>query len=224
MNTMLLGVDDVLRARSWAVEGGRAARRLVHLGFLLAAFGILYGAVMGSFGGVFGERFWQVVYSAVKVPILLTGTFLLSLPSFFVINTLFGLRSDFAYATRALVATQAGLTIILACLAPFTILWYVSCANYSGAILFNALMFGAASFAAQRLLRRFYQPLIDRNPRHRSMLRIWLVIYAFVGTQMGWVLRPFIGSPDMPTRFLRQDVWGNAYVKIAQILWRFLSG
>ena len=27
------------------------------------------------------------------------------------------------------------------------------------------------------------------------MLRTWLVIYVFVGIQMGWVLRPFVGSP-----------------------------
>ena len=27
------------------------------------------------------------------------------------------------------------------------------------------------------------------------MLRTWLVIYVFVGIQMGWVLRPFIGDP-----------------------------
>ena len=27
------------------------------------------------------------------------------------------------------------------------------------------------------------------------MLRTWIVIYVFVGIQMGWVPRPFIGDP-----------------------------
>ena len=35
----------------------------------------------------------------------------IGLPSFFVLNTLFGLRRDFGQAVRALMATQAGLAI-----------------------------------------------------------------------------------------------------------------
>jgi hypothetical protein len=190
----------------------------MHLALLIVVFGISYGAVMGSFAGVFGERFLQVVYSALKVPFLLMATFALSLPSFFVINTLFGLRSDFAYVVRALVATQAGLTIILASLAPFTILWYVSFTNYRAAILFNAFIFGAASISAQWLSWRLYRPLIARNPKHRLMLVGWLIIYAFVGIQMGWVLRPFIGDPNSPTQFFREGAWGNAYIQLADII------
>jgi hypothetical protein len=224
MRTMLYQADSLLRAGPWAVESGYTSKKLAQLGTMVAAFGITYGAVMGSFGGVIGERFLQVVYSAVKVPLLLLGTFMLSLPSFFVVNTLFGLRSDFSHSLRALLATQAGLTIILSSFAPFTILWYVSSSNYRGAILFNTLMFGCASFTAQWLLRRFYEPLIRRNRRHRLLLRTWLVIYAFVGIQMAWVLRPFIGYPDAPTQFFRQDAWGNAYVRLANILWTFLGG
>ncbi|MCD6393095.1 MAG: hypothetical protein J7M40_06265 [Planctomycetes bacterium] len=221
---ILLRANDVLRATPWAVREGRTAGRLMHLGVLVVVFGVLYGAVMGSFAGVFGERFLQVVYSAVKVPFLLTATFALSLPSFFVINTLLGLRSDFTYAVRALVATQAGLTIILASLAPFTVLWYASFGDYRAAILFNAVMFGTASISAQWLLRRFYEPLIRRNRKHRLMLRGWLVIYAFVGIQMGWVLRPFIGNPDSPTQFFRQEAWGNAYVQLAQTIVGLFGG
>ena len=199
-------------------------RKLAQLGSLIVVFGVAYGAVMGSFGGVLGERFWQVVFSAVKVPLLLPATFALSLPSFFVVNTLFGLRSDFLHSIRALLATQAGLTVVLASLAPFTILWYASSSNYRGAIVFNTLMFGSASLTAQWLLRRFYEPLIRRDRRHRTLLRAWLVIYTFVGIQMGWVLRPFIGSPDLAPQFFRQDAWGNAYVKLANIIWAFISG
>jgi hypothetical protein len=221
---MLLYAQNVLRAKPWVVQEGRPAKKLAQLGLMVAVFGITYGAVMGSFGGVLGERFWQVVFSAVKVPLLLLGTFALSLPSFFVVNTLFGLRSDFSQSLRALLATQAGLTIILASFAPFTVVWYASSSNYQGAILFNTLMFGCASLSAQWLLRRFYEPLIRRNPRHRILLRAWLVIYAFVGIQMAWVLRPFIGYPDAPTQFFRQDAWGNAYVRLANILWTFFGG
>ena len=191
---------------------------------LLVAFGVFYGAVMGSFGGVGGGKVLQPLYSGLKVPLLLVVAFALSLPSFFVLNTLLGVRDDFPHVLRALAATQAALTVVLASLAPLTAFWYASSADYQQALAFNALMFAVASVAAQFLLRRWYRPLVLRNPRHRVLLRAWLLIYAFVGIQMGWVLRPFIGNPALPVRFFREGAWGNAYVEVLRIVWRQLSG
>jgi hypothetical protein len=179
-----------------------------------------YGAVMGSFGG----RGLQAVYSAVKVPLLLAATVGLSLPSFFILNTLRGLRADFPSAVRAVVASQAGVTVVLVSLAPVTAFWYTSTTGYQAAILFNGLMFGVASVAAQAPLHRAYRPLVARDPRHRALVRVWLVLYAFVGVQMGWVLRPFIGDPAGPVQFFRPGAWDNAYVIVARMVWEQLSG
>ena len=181
---------------------------------VVLACGLAYGAVMGAFDG----RAGQMAFSALKVPLLLLATLALSLPSYFVLNTLLGLRSDFADAWRGVVASQAGLTIILVSLAPITAFWYASTPNYRSAILFNALMFAFASAGAQAMLRRSYRPLIARDPRHRWLLRAWIVLYAFVGIQMGWNLRPFIGDPGQPTRFFREGAWENAYVAIAGMI------
>lgn len=181
----------------------------------IVLFGVAYGALMGLF---YGEeqypRLWQAAYSAAKVPLLLVLTFVLALPSYYVINTLVGVGADFGDAVRALLATQAGLTVVLAALGPFTVLFYASTTNYDAAILFNAAMFAVASLAGQRMLVRFYAPLIRRDARHRKLVRFWIVLYAFVGIQMGWVLRPFIGHPDTETTFFRQGAWGNAYVEV----------
>ena len=181
--------------------------------------GLTYGGVMGMFGG----RVGQVAYSAIKVPLLLVATLMLSLPSYFVLNTLLGLRADFAAAWRAVVASQAGLTIILVSLAPITAFWYASSSNYRMAILFNTLMFGVASVGAQGILRRGYGPLIARDPKHRRLLGVWIFLYAFVGIQMGWNLRPFVGSPNEPVRFFREGAWENAYVVVARILWEAVA-
>ena len=160
--------------------------------------------------------------SALKVPLLLSATTALSVPSLFVLHSLLGLRDDFGRALRSLMAAQAALTVTLAGLSPLTILWYASVADYRSAILFNALIFAAATFGAQLLLRRLYRPLIARDPRHRHLLRAWLVVFAFVGIQMGWILRPFIGSPDRPVELLRDDTWGNAYEFLALLIWEKL--
>jgi hypothetical protein len=218
--------DGVLRGQISSGERQKLFRLPVAGSLTLAVvvFGMFYGGVMGAYGGIAGPRVLQVVYSAVKVPFLLTTTFLLSLPSFVVINTLLGLRGDLARVVRALMAMQAGLTIVLASLAPYTALWYFSSNAHEPAILFNGLMFAVASFSAQWMLRREYTPLIRSNPRHRWMLRTWLVIYVFVGIQMGWVLRPFIGAPDMPVQFFREGSWSNAYEVVILMIWRSITG
>ena len=151
---------------------------------------------------------------------MLGVTFAVALPGFFVVNTLAGVRDDFAAVLRAMLAAQAGLTAVLAALAalaPLTLFAYAAVARYESAILFNALCFAAASLAGQALLARFYRPLEKRNPVHRTLRRLWLVLYGFVGVQMGWTLRPFIGRPGSPQQFFRDGAWGNAYVELADI-------
>ena len=200
-------LDDVLRARAASYPWG-----------LLVVCGLVYGAVMGAYGA----RPLQAVYSGLKVPLLLLATMALSMPSYFVANTLMGLRSDFAAVVRAIVAAQAVLTIVLAALAPLTVFWYASSTDYHAAILFNAVMFAVASLASQMVLVRAYRPLIARSPMHRRLLGTWFVIYAFVGIQMGWSLRPFVGAPGIPVRFFRAEWGDNAYVFVARLIWETL--
>ncbi|MEO0514820.1 MAG: hypothetical protein AAF086_05940 [Planctomycetota bacterium] len=207
--------DAVLRGHAWP-------RSRWALLALVLGFGGMYGLVLGSYGGVSPERWWQMGYSAAKVPMLLLLTFGLGLPSFFVVHGLLGLSRDFPEAVAALLKTQAAVTVVLASLGPVTAVWYLGAADrdagYASAKLFNALMFGVASVAGQVVLRRAYRPLIARDARHRWLLGLWLGIYAFVGVQMAWLLRPFIGDPSLPTRFFRPDAWGNAY----EALWSAL--
>ena len=197
--------DDLLRAGTFNPHRTTLTLRIPLLLGLIILFGFAYGAAMGTYAEGTPPRAWQMLFSGIKVPLLLLATFALSLPSFFVLNSLLGLRADFAYAVRALLATQAGLTMVLASMAPFTLLWYLSVKNYDSAVLFNTFIFGFASVTGHFFCRRIYRPLITRDRRHRILLRLWLIIYAFIGIQMGWLLRPFIGSPDVPTHFLRPD-------------------
>jgi len=37
----------------------------------------------------------------------------------------------------------------------------------------------------------------------RATFQVWVVIYALVGAQMGWILRPFIGAPGLPFEWFR---------------------
>jgi hypothetical protein len=218
MHTFLQAIDDFLRGRAAFAPEAPLAGRLRWLVVLVITCGPFYGAVMGTFSGLAPGRFHQLLYSGLKVPLLLLATFLLCLPSFFVINTIAGLREDFGRVLRAVIGTQSCVTVVLASLAPVTAVWYLSSADYKLALLFNALMFGVASMAAQVVIRRYYGPLIRRSRRHRQLLRVWFLLYVFVGIQMAWVLRPFIGDPGLPVAFFRSEAWGNAYVVVARLV------
>jgi lysylphosphatidylglycerol synthetase-like protein (DUF2156 family) len=219
MLAYLATADDVLRRRLATPHSARPLRLSRLLGCLLF-FALLYGATMGTFRGIAGQPQWllQIVYSAVKVPLLLLVTFAISLPSFFVLNTLLGLRRDFPQALRAVVATQTGLAVVLASMAPFTVLCYASSAAYNQALLFNGAMFAVASLTAQWLLRLYYKPLIARNCRHRWILWGWLLVYMLVAVQLAWLLRPFVGAPNLEVEFLRPEAWDNAYVRVLKLI------
>ena len=215
---------DFLHGRGRFAPDAPFAPQLPWLLLFVLVFGTIYGIVMGTFSGLEPGRFHQLLYSGLKVPMLLLVTFLICLPSFFVLNSAVGLRSDFPQALRAVLAAQACVTLVLASLAPITALFYFSCSDYTLALLFNGFVFAVASFTAQIIIRRNYRPLIQRSSRHLLMLRMWLFFYVFVGVQMGWALRPFIGDPDQTVSFFRKEAWGNAYVVIASLFSYFFHG
>lgn len=54
----------------------------------------------------------------------------------------------------------------------------------------------------------------EADRRASVVFRVWVVLFAFVGVQMSWVLRPFIGDPALPFAWFRNresnfftDVW-----------------
>ncbi|MEQ8762659.1 MAG: hypothetical protein RL885_01945 [Planctomycetota bacterium] len=54
--------------------------------------------------------------------------------------------------------------------------------------------------------------------RARTIFRIWTVIYGAVGAQMGWILRPFIGSPELPFQIFREGRDSNFFEAVLRTL------
>lgn len=213
------GIDDLLRGRgsygddAWTLPWARLA-------VIGLAGGLLYGAVMGSYG--LQPR--QALYSALKVPLLVGVSTVVCLPNFYTVNTVLGLSADFAKVIRAILLAQGTVAVVLASLAPLTAFLYLSIEDYGTAVAVNGVVFLAAALAGQVTLARRYRPLIERNPRHRIGRAAWLTLYVFVAIQAAWVLRPFVGNPALATRFFRAEAWGNAYVEVATLVWRLLTG
>lgn len=70
---------------------------------------------------------------------------------------------------------------------------------------------------------------LDRPDGHvlsshvRTVFRVWIVVFGLVGAQMGWVLRPFIGNPDLPFSWFRARE-SNIFQAILDALGRLLLG
>ncbi len=215
---MFRNVEGLLRSTGrYAIAAPRVP--WTHLLLLLAAGGFLYGAAMGFYGA----RALQSFYSGLKVPLLLIVTSAVCLPNFFVVNTLLGLREDFASAFRGVLAAQATMAVALASLAPITLWAYASSSDHDLAVLLNGVLFLVAALVGQVTLSRHYRPLISRDPRHRVGKAVWVTLYMFVAVQLAWVLRPFVGHPSMQVEFFREDAWSNAYVAVFRHFWNFFT-
>lgn len=218
-NRILLMLDVVGRPRN-ALHGPGSQPAISSLVLLAMASMATYGACMGTFRVLDGDRWRLIVYGALKTPLLLLVTTLVVLPAFFVLNTAFGLREDFRQAMRGVLASQAALALTLMSLGPVTMLAYFSDVEHHQAVLFNAAMFTIATLVGQVVMLRWYGELIAREPKHRAMLIAWLILYAFVGMQTGWMLRPFIGGLNVAPSFLREEPFTNAYVAIWELVTR----
>jgi len=70
-------------------------------------------------------------------------------------------------------------------------------------------------------LRRAHGP-VQGTDMARRLFRVWLLVYALVGAQMAWVLRPFIGSPELGFAWWRQR-GGNFFLDVWQAIGRMVG-
>lgn len=176
-------------------------------------FMALYGAVMGSTQGTV----WQVLSSAVKLPILFLATLVVCSPTLYFFNTIFGsnqsLTQNFALILTAITVTA----VILLSFSPIVLFFMLTTSGYQFFKLLNVGVFAIAGFIGVLFLSRGMAIVSDGGREgvraRRNVVRLWVLIYAFVGSQMAWMLRPFIGAPGMEFELFRQ-MGGNFYANI----------
>src|SRR4051812_28016449 len=130
MRTLLASSDHLLRGTGPFSPRAAIAPPAWLLPAIILAFTPVYGAAMGSYASGAPPRPLQVVFSAVKVPLLLGATSLICLPAFLVLSTILGLRDDLRRALGAILAGQAAMAVALASLAPLTCVFYLSSNSY----------------------------------------------------------------------------------------------
>lgn len=163
---------------------------LVAVVFLMTA---PYGAILGMAGGG-----WQPFWAAIKLPLIILGSVLLCLPTFYVFNAILGANLRFWQAATAVLFTATGASIILIALAP--IAWLFTVSTTEEGWRFLALLHLAAAGLAALFGIRFLQVggryLAARQGSgrlfHRGFLACWCVLLLGVSFQMAYVFRPLM--------------------------------
>jgi hypothetical protein len=154
----------------------------------------LYGFAMGL-----RHSLTQAAVSAGKVPVLFFLTLLICLPTLHFVGLLFGSRVRFVHSLAVLLAGIAATSILLAAFAPIALFFLVSGSTYPFLLLMHVAIFAFCGAAGLRSIRGNFEYMRartvppgapDASPR---VLRVWTLLYMLVGTQMAYVLGPFVG-------------------------------
>jgi len=219
-------LDYILRAQVALFEQihskQQLPRTIAAMSILCALLSSLYGLTMGIYNSPL-----QAIASAIKLPILFLLTALICIPSLYTFNVLLGQSFRFMQTVALMVTTLATTTILLVSLAPIAFFFTLTTPeNYQFLLLLHVIIFSLCGIYGVRYLYRGCSYLAFRmeQPLNNMLLRIWIVIYAVVGMQLGWRLRPFIGNQGMPFEFLRGDADGNFYIAVWNSLTNLLFG
>ena len=219
-SSVMAYVDGILRHREdyfTDVFEGREIGR--HLGLLLGivlSLSALYGLVMGASSGIPGGV-PQMLSSAVKVPLLYMLTLVVCYPVLYVINVIMGSRLGFLETLTLILLAIALNAILLASCAPIVLFFTITGSNYDFLKLLHVLILGFSGMWAMVGLWRGLVGMCETSDlypkRAIRILQMWILVFAFVGTQMAWSLRPFVGSPDLEFQLLRVRAGqtGNIY-------------
>ncbi len=176
------------------------------------AFLALYGAVMGS-----THSLWQTLSSAAKLPVLFLATLIVCSPTLYFFNILFGSDQSLTQSIALILTAITVTAVLLLSFAPIAMFFLLTTSNYQFFKLLNVAVFVAAGgmgvlFLSQGMRVVSAAGQEGAGARH-TVLRLWILVYAFVGSQMAWTLRPFIGAPSMQFELFRQ-FGGNFYTNI----------
>jgi hypothetical protein len=235
-------LDRVLRGE--ATRGGAVAVSARRLAAVSGLLGFAYGLCMGVFG-VFNQEepeFRLLFNGMFKVPALFLLTLAVTFPSLYMFNALVGSRLT-PTALGRLLAAGLGVTLaVLASFGPIVAFFSVTTTSYPFILLLNVAVFALAGLLGMGFfMRTLYRlsaapveppaapgdvptvlPAPVGEPQVKGVFAIWLVVFAVVGAQMSWVLRPFVGSPDLPFTWFRPRM-SSFFEAVLDSLRRLLS-
>lgn len=193
-------------------------RKIISLLFCSSLFFSLYGAIIGSIHG------WlQMLSSAFKLPALYLITLLICLPTLYFLDIIFGSKKTFSQYVTLLLASMSLISVMLFGFAPVSLFFRLSINDYDFFLLLNIVILALTGIIG---IKFFYEAMLSLMPsddeseslkNRLKLIKFWLILYGFVGSQLGWTLRPFFGKPYEPFALYR-EIESNFYIQVVRII------
>lgn len=199
-------------------EGKHLSGLIARMVVITIVCGGLHGLSMGAF-----HSWQQALSSAVKVPLLLFSTLAVTLPALHLFQLFLGGVFRFLQTlTMALIGT-AVTSILLAGLVPVSLLFLLSSPNYAFLNILHVIIFSIAGGCGLVAVNRCRANQGNDETAEASwwVIRAWMLLYMFVGTQLAFLLSPFIGRREIPFESLRRS--DNFYVQVFRALLKLMG-
>jgi hypothetical protein len=183
---------------------------------------IIVGA--GSFGAAMG--YWraplQALYCGIKLPLIMVLTAAANALINGMLAPLLGVNLSMRQSFGAVLSSFALASIILGAFSPLVAFFIWNAPPLSGHDLQSAGVHNAmlsslvyiVAFAGITANLRLFQLLRVFGGGDGEGLRLlfaWLGINLLLGSQISWILRPFIGAPGLEVVFLRPDAFHGSF-------------
>jgi hypothetical protein len=215
-------LSDRERFFTEVAEGDGLPAKLVHSLWTLLALCALYGGAAGAYAGPA-----QATSAAIKLPLLFLGTLAICFPGFFVIQVLLGSRLRLPQVLALVLGALSLSAIVLAAVVPITAFFLLTGANYYFLTLLHVVLVLGAGLVGMAVLHEGLAFACEKRgvyPRKAmTIMRVWAVLFAFVGIQMAWNLQPFVGDRGKPFQLFRHNE-GNFYTAIIYSLQKLSHG
>jgi len=201
----------------------------LHVGVIVLGTG-LYGAAMG---------WWrsptQALYVALKFPLIILLTSLGNALLNAMLAPLLGLNIGFRQSFMSVLMSFTITGAILGSFSPLVafLVWNappmspdvrLSGTAYAVIQLTHVVVIAFAGIVANVRLYQLLVRLGGSAVVAKRVLFAWLAVNLFFGSQLSWILRPFIGSPILPVEFLRPNaLHGNFYETVFSSLVNLLT-
>ena len=204
------------------VAGAALLSKLRYAVGTVVAFSAFFGLVAGAYSGPA-----QAVSAGVKLPFLFFATFAVCFPAFFVVQVLVGSRLRLLQVVVLVFGALALTSVLLAAFVPITAFFLVTGANYYFQHLLNIALASVAGLFGMYALHEGLSVVCDTRgvyPRKAlTIMRAWAVLFAFVGIQLAWSLRPFLGDRNQPFRVFGK-YQGNFYAAVIYAVNQLMQG
>jgi hypothetical protein len=215
-------LSDRERLFTEVVEGVGLNRKLWYSLGTLVFLTAFYGVVVGAWASPL-----QALSSGIKLPVLVLATLVICFPAFYVVQILVGSRLRLQQVLVLVLAALSLTAILLAAFVPVAVFFLITGANYYFLQLLHVLVVLVAGLFGMYALHEGLSVVCEQRgvyPRKAlTIMRAWAVLFAFVGIQMAWNLRPFLGDRGEPFRVFR-SYEGNFYAAVVYSINRLLEG